>query len=489
MELHLVIEGGRDLSEQVYRQLRDAIRSGRLTDGQQVPPSRLLAQQLGISRKPVADAYARLTFDSLLVGHTGRGTFIKAPPVTQVQPARNVTLAAQARLDQWVGFDCPLRQQASVGRSQYEFCGGAPAPLHFPQDAWRSCVMHGLRQESASRAQYCATEGVASLREAIASHAGFARGVRCTPSQIMITNGAQQALDLLGRIVLEPGSCVAVEDPGYPAARHLFLSQGARVIDVPVDAEGILPEMIPAETRLIYVTPAHQFPLGMPMSQARKTALLARALEIGAVIIEDDYDSEFRYEGRPADSLQGMDQHGIVAFVGSFSKVMLPELRIGYVAAPDALMPALRVAKHLADWHTPSLAQHALAKFIDDGDLARHIRRGHQIYASRRDALQRAFSTFLAPWFEQVPVTAGFHMGAFARKDLDVDLLIRLARRAGVGLYSLASFYHSAPPRPGLFIGYGNIDTLDIEPALLRVRDILFQMAPAAAQGERGAPE
>lgn len=489
MELHLIIEGKRDLSEQVYRQLREAIRSGRLTDGQQVPPSRLLAQQLGISRKPVADAYARLTFDKLLVGHTGRGTFIKAPPAAQVQRSPNVKLSARGRLDQWAAFDSPLRQQAAMGRCQYEFVGGMPAPLHFPQDTWRRCVMHGLRQDSAGRGQYGATEGVASLREAIASHAGFARGVRCTPSQIMITNGAQQALDLLGRIVLEPGSYVAVEDPGYPAARHLFRSQGATVIDVPVDAEGIMPERIPAETRLIYVTPAHQFPLGMPMSHARKTALLARALDIGALIIEDDYDSEFRYEGRPADSLQGMDQHGIVAFVSSFSKVMLPELRIGYVVAPDALLPALRVAKHLTDWHTPSLAQHALAKFIDDGELARHIRRGHQIYASRRDALQRAFSTFLAPWFEQVPVTAGFHMGAFARNDLDVELLIRLARRAGVGLYSLASFYHSARPRPGLFIGYGSIDTLDIEPALLRVREILIQMAPEAAQAERGVPE
>ena len=480
MELHLIIEGKRDLSEQIYRQLRDAIRSGRLTDGQQVPPSRLLAQQLGISRKPVADAYARLTFDSLLVGHSGRGTFIRARPVAQVQRPSNVTLNARGRLDQWAAFDSPLRQQVAMGRCQYEFAGGTPAPLHFPKDAWRSCVMYGLRQDGAGRGQYGATEGVASLRDSIASHAGFARGVRCAASQILITNGAQQALDLLGRITLEPGSYVAVEDPGYPPARHLFRSQGAKVIDVPVDAEGIVPEMIPAETRLIYVTPAHQFPLGMPMSHARKTALLARALDIGAIIIEDDYDSEFRYEGRPADSLQGMDQHGIVAFVSSFSKVMLPELRIGYVAAPDALLPALRVAKHLTDWHTPSLIQHALAKFIDDGDLARHIRRGHQIYASRRDALQHAFSTFLAPWFEQVPVTAGFHMAAFARSEIDIELLIRLARRSGVGLYSLAGFYHSAQPQPGLFIGYGNIDTLDIEPALLCVREILLQMAPEA---------
>ncbi|WP_262311826.1 PLP-dependent aminotransferase family protein, partial [Duganella violaceipulchra] len=214
----------------------------------------------------------------------------------------------------------------------------------------------------------------------------------------------------------------------------------------------------------------------MPMSLGRKTALLARALEIGAIIIEDDYDSEFRYEGRPQDSLQSIDTHGLVVFLSSLSKVMLPELRIGYVVVPESILPALCIAKHLSDWHTASMTQHALAKFIDDGHLAKHIRRGHSIYTSRREAILRGFATHLAPWFEVVPSTAGFHMAAFARKHVDIDLLLRLGRRAGVGLYSLEGFYFEAQPRQGLFLGFGSIDTLDIDTAISRVRGILLQM-------------
>jgi GntR family transcriptional regulator/MocR family aminotransferase len=208
--------------------------------------------------------------------------------------------------------------------------------------------------------------------------------------------------------------------------------------------------------------------------------LLARALEIGAIIVEDDYDSEFRYEGRPSDSLQSMDKHGIVAFVGTLSKIMLPELRLAYIAAPPALLPALCNAKQLADCHSPTLTQYALAKFIDDGDLLRHIRKGQAVYAGRRAELQRCFTGMLAPWFELVPAVAGFHVAALAVKPLDVEMLVRLARRAGVGLYSLNEFYTGSVRRPGLLFGYGAIDTLDIAPALERVRAILLQMDPPA---------
>ena len=485
MELHLNIVGSKDLTGQVYRQLSEAIRSGRLADGQLVPPTRLLAQQLGISRKPVAEAYQRLVYDKLLVGRAGRGTYVSAPRAVALPLAGGplapsqepgVALASRATLARWEGLDSPFREPPHGGRSQFDFIGGAPAPQHFPQDDWRRCVLHGLRQDAVQRGHYTATEGVPALREALARHAAFARGLTCSAAQIIVTNGAQQALDLLGRVLLEPGSCVALEDPGYPVARLLFQGQGARVAHVPVDAEGIVVDAIPDDARLIYVTPAHQFPLGMPMSVARKQALLARALALGAIIVEDDYDSEFRYEGRPTDSLQSMDKHGIVAFIGSLSKVVLPELRIGYVAAPQAILAALKVAKHLADWHTATMTQHALARFIDDGCLLRHIRRGHDIYATRREELQRVFASDLAPWFTLVPAVAGFHVAAFAKRPVDIALLIRLARRAGVGLYALAGFYTVAPARDGLFMGYGAIDTLDIGPALARVRDILVQM-------------
>jgi GntR family transcriptional regulator/MocR family aminotransferase len=480
MDLHLSIEGRKDLSGQLYRQLGSAIRSGRLTDGQQLPPSRLLAQQLGISRKPVAEAYSRLRFETLLIGHTGRGTFVSAPKKAPSRPLGSAALSSRDTLNKWSTLAMPFRQQHASTQVDFDFAGGRPTPHHFPQEEWRRCLLHALRRDSASRGRYAAPQGVVALREAIARHAAFSRGVLSNAESIVVTSGAQQALDLLGRILLEPGSCVAVEDPGYPVARLQFLCQGAEVVGVPVDKEGIVVERIPPEARLIYVTPAHQFPLGMPMSTRRKQMLLARALEIGAIIVEDDYDSEFRYEGRPSDSLQSMDKHGIVAFVGTLSKIMLPELRLAYIAAPPALLPALCNAKQLADCHSPTMTQYALAKFIDDGDLLRHIRKSQAVYAGRRAELQRCFAGMLAPWFELVPAVAGFHVAALAVKPLDVEWLVRLARRAGVGLYSLDEFYTGSVRRPGLLFGYGAIDTLDIAPALERVRAILLQMDPPA---------
>jgi GntR family transcriptional regulator/MocR family aminotransferase len=269
---------------------------------------------------------------------------------------------------------------------------------------------------------------------------------------------------------------VAVEEPGYPPARLLFSAQGAEVVGIPVDAQGLCVDRIPDGTRLVYVTPAHQFPLGTPMSLRRREELLARAHELGAIVIEDDYDSEYRYEGRPTDSLQSMDTRGTVAFVGTFSKTLSPELRLGYLIAPQPILQAVCIAKHLSDWHTSTPAQWALAKFIVDGELNKHIRRSHAVYAERRARIMARFEGDLSPWFELVPATAGIHLAALCRKPVDMEMLLRLARRVDVGLYSLEPFFHFDAPRQGLIFGYGAIDSGDIDPSLDRLRDILLQM-------------
>ncbi|WP_211452568.1 PLP-dependent aminotransferase family protein [Collimonas antrihumi] len=477
MELHVVIDGDKDLAGQVYRQIKEAIQSGRLAAGEQVPPSRLLAQQLQVSRKTVSEAYARLTMDKLLAGQIGTGTFVTAATQPQPSPRRFAAkdLAAGATLKNWLGRSMPL--QPPERRSAYDFFGGGAAKSHFPQAEWRQCILHGLRKSQAARGYYSEPQGLPALREAIARHSAFARGVQCGPMDVLVTNGAQQAIDLVARVLIEPGCTVAVEDPGYPPARLTFASQGARIACIPVDAEGMMVAHIPDDTRLIYVTPAHQFPLGMPMSLARRKALLKRAGELGAIIIEDDYDSEFRYQGRPTDSLQSMDSEGLVAFVGSFSKVMQPELRIGYLIAPPAIREAVTVAKHLCDWHAPTMMQWALAKFIDDGYLQKHIRRCHAMYASRREKLLSRLNADLAPWLQPIAATAGFHLTALASKEVDMRQLLQLARRVDVGLYAIDVFYHEMPPVPGLFFGYGAIETLDIEPALDRVKAILTEIA------------
>ncbi|WP_432725394.1 PLP-dependent aminotransferase family protein [Variovorax sp. W6] len=480
MELHVVIEGDKDLAGQLYRQLKEAIRSGRLAAGEKLPPSRLLAQQLGLSRKTVSEAYARLSYEKLLTGRVGSGTFVAGGAVRKPGTTAARALAGGAMLEHWRGMSTPLRHPAPAGSACYEYIGGAPARDLFPHADWRRCMLHALRQGARSRGLYGESEGLHELRDAIARHARFSRGVRCAAADILVTNGAQQALDLIARVLVEPGSTVAMEEPGYPPARLLLAGQGAKVVGVPVDGEGLVVERIPDGTRLIYVTPAHQFPLGMPMSEERRKALLKRADELGAIVIEDDYDSEFRYEGRPADSLQSMDASGRVVFVGTFSKTLAPDLRLGYLIAPPDVLEAAATAKYLTDCHTATPAQSALAKFIADGDLNRHIRRCHAAYAQRRERIVRRFEQDLSPWFELVPVSAGIHMAALCRHGagdrIDIDQLVRLARRVDVGLYPLAPFFHFSPPRQGLMLGFGAIGEADIDPSLDRVRDVLAQM-------------
>ena len=476
MELHVLIRGDKDLSGQIYRQLKEAIRAGRLVAGEKLPPSRLLAQQLGLSRKTVAEAYARLSYDKLILGRVGSGTFV-ADHAKRARPLKaDAPLAGWETAERWQKMNTPLRHQAPEGNSRYEYIGGTPALALFPHEEWRRCVLDALRQGAKSRGLYGSAEGLPQLREAIARHAAFSRGVRCSAEDVIVTNGAQQALDLVARVLVVPGCTVAMEEPGYPIARLLLQAQGARVASVPVDSEGLVVSGIPDDTRLVYVTPAHQFPLGMSMSAGRREALLARAREIGAIIIEDDYDSEFRYEGRPTDSLQSMDDRGTVAFVGTFSKTLSPELRLGYLIAPPSILQAVATAKHLCDWHTPLLMQRALVKFMADGGLQRHIRRCYAEYAQRRALMLQRLDGDLSNWLTPVPANAGIHLTALCKSPIDMDLLLRLMRRVDVGVYSIDPFFASAAGQQGLMFGLGAISSEDIPPSLDRLRDVLQQM-------------
>jgi GntR family transcriptional regulator/MocR family aminotransferase len=477
VELHIVIQGRKDLANQLYQQLRDSIESGRLAAGVQLPPSRLLAAQLGLSRKTISDTYSRLTYENFLVGKIGSGTFVNTLSAQPQRSSIRSDLASQKVVRKWQDISLPLRHPTLEGTLRCDFIGGATAKTQFPHDDWRRCTQYALRQMSQARGFYSQPEGVAPLRHAIAGHIAFARGVRCSADDVVVCNGAQQALDLIARVLIEPGCTVAMEDPGYTPARLLFAAQGANVVSVPVDEEGIIVDGIPERAHVIYVTPSHQMPLGMPMSVARREALLEKASRIGAIIIEDDYDSEFRYEGRPTDSLQSMDRFGVVAYVGTFSKTLLPELRLGYAVLPSAILEAVIKAKQLTDWHTSTLPQWALAKFISEGLLNKHIRRCHGIYAGRRERILARLAGDLSPWLEAIPCTAGFHMAVMFKVPINLRLLVELARKVEIGLYPLTGFYHSAPTRDGLMLGFGAIETLDIDPALDRLRDVLGQIA------------
>jgi GntR family transcriptional regulator/MocR family aminotransferase len=310
------------------------------------------------------------------------------------------------------------------------------------------------------------------LRHAIARHVAVSRGVQASAEDIVITNGTQQAIDVVARVLLVPGDRVAVEDPGYVPPRLLFQSLGARVIGISVDRQGLVVDQLHNTCRLVHVTPSHQYPLGMSMAPARRLALLEWARRHDAAIIEDDYDTEFRFGGRPLEPLQTLDTSGRVIYVGSFSKTMLPTLRLGFAVLPPSLRDAAHRAKYVTDWHTSGPAQAALASFIDGGGFARHVRKMNATYRARHELLSTILARDFSDQLEVIPSAAGLHVTATARKVSAERLseIVQCASAAGVEVQQLSAFAISGPAQAGLVLGYGAISTDNIEEGLRRLR-------------------
>jgi len=311
--------------------------------------------------------------------------------------------------------------------------------------------------------------GHPALRAAIARHIWLSRGMEVDPEGVTITNGTQQALDLITKILIERGDRVAVEDPGYPPAWRLFRAVGARVEPIPLDAEGLTVSALPSDTRLVYVTPSHQFPVGMAMSLERRLALLEWAQEANAVIVEDDYDGEFRFGDRPFEPLRAMDVTGRVIYVGSFSKSTLPSLRIGFLVSPASLTLAIHAAKYLSDWHTMWAVQGALADFIEEGWYARHVRRMRKEYETRHRAVIRGLDTHFQGHMKVAPSTVGLHICSVATDLSPGDLSSAVTRAIDVGVDELAR-YSIGPSVAGLLFGYGAIGADRIDEGLRRLR-------------------
>jgi GntR family transcriptional regulator / MocR family aminotransferase len=479
VELHVSLEGRGDLTARIYRQLLDAILDGRLRSGERLPPSRELARRLDVARNTVAVAYERLLAEGFLVARVGDGTYVSdAAPVAS--RSRRAPSGRDVR-------PRPIWRTLPVGLTKpaltYNFSVGVPDSALFPFETWRRLVGREVRRATVGSGQYRDPAGHEPLRAAIARYAGVARAVRAGADDVFVTQGAQQAIDLVGRVVIEPGDLVAVEEPGYRQARYVFETLGARVAPVPVDADGLDVAAIPSGARLVYTTPSHQFPTGVPMSLARRGMLLDWARGEGALVVEDDYDSEFRYSTRPLEPLQSIDREGRVIYIGTFSKTLLPLLRIGYLVAPASLQPALTAAKWLADRHGETFTQAALARFLEEGLLARHVRKATRIYAERHDLVLDLLTRNFADWLEVVPSSAGLHVCARLRADAAVDIDAAIVRAADrdVAVESLADYCAKSPGESGLVIGFGGIDVDRIEPGLRRL-GAAFEVTATAAR-------
>ncbi|HEX6474889.1 MAG TPA: PLP-dependent aminotransferase family protein [Candidatus Limnocylindria bacterium] len=467
VDVHVSLSNGHDLSGEIYRQLRSAVLERRLRQGDRLPPTRELARRLGVSRTTTSAAYDRLISEGFAVARTGAGTFVSQ--VSGERPRRPATATVVSPLPAWQRIRLPdyLWEEA-----EFDFRPGVPDVGLFPFPTWRRLMSRQFQPAAVGRGVNGHPAGHEPLRGAIAHHAGLARGIRATADDVVVTNGSQQAIDLIGRVLLRPGDQVAFEDPGYGPPYSLLRAMGARVRGVPVDREGLVVDEIPAGTRLVYVTPAHQMPLGMTMSLARRLALLAWARRNDAAIIEDDYDSEFRFGGRPIEPLHMLDDSGRVIYVASFSKTTLPTLRLGFIIAPPTLWPALHGAKFLTDWHTAMPLQAAMAEFITEGHFARHVRRMRLVYEARHRLMTEILRTRFASQLQAIPSAAGLHISATAT-DASVErmeLVVRRAARLGVGCLPLSLWGLQREPSPGLVLGYGAIGTDRIEAGLDRLR-------------------
>jgi GntR family transcriptional regulator / MocR family aminotransferase len=478
LDIHITLHGRRDLTNQIYGQLRAGIIEGRLAANARLPSTRDLAAQLGVSRKTTLDVFERLIAEGFLRTRAGDGTFVAAG-LTRLPTARAEAASARARAT-GIWRDMPQRMAMPMPPANEsldcDFKGGVTDKTLFPSDAWRRCLHHAIRAQARAGGEvagYRDPGGEQELRLGIARYLAFSRAVTCNWQDVLVTQGAQQALDLLARVVIQPGDVVAVEEPGYPPARALFAALGARIAHVPVDGEGIVVGKLPRNTRLVYVTPSHQFPLGMPMSLERRIELLEWAGKRGAVIVEDDYDGEFRFEGRPVESLKSLDRAGLVAYVGTFSKTIFPDLRIGYVVPPATLREPLWTAKRMFDWHSCMLTQTALGAFLLDGDYAKHLRRMHKAYAERRALLIERLTGELARWFEPMPATAGIHLVARLKSSCDEARVVAAARAASVGLYGIRDFYVGKPNEQGMLFGYGGTNAEAIGRGMARLAALM----------------
>lgn len=469
------------LYKQVYQRLRTAILNGQIPAGTRLPSTRALSEALGVSRNTVLNAYDQLTAEGYIQGKEGSGTVaasllpetllsVDLPPTPDNPVPQNLGISQRGQ----AYLQTPAMPSPKSREPVRAFQLGQPGLDSFPFELWNRCITRRTRYTDPTLYTYQDAAGYRPLREAIANHVVVARGVRCTADQVIVVTGSQGALDLAARVLLDPGDSAWMEDPGYLGARGALVGAGAQIVSVPVDNEGLdVAAGIAAcpHARLAYVTPSHQFPLAVTMSLSRRLALLDWTKYAKAWILEDDYNSEFRFAGRPLAALQGLDTANRVIYIGTFSKILFPALRLGYLVVPEALVDVFYAARRFIDVHPSMLEQSALADFMMEGHLTRHVRRMRGLYAERRELLVELAQSKL-PLQIHAP-EAGMHLVGWLPDGIDGHYASQLAEAQGVFTPSVSVFSMNPLPRSGLLMGYASITESEIRDGVRRLSKAL----------------
>jgi GntR family transcriptional regulator/MocR family aminotransferase len=477
---------------QLYWQLRQRILAGDLPPGAKLPPSRRLAEECGVARATVIHAFAQLQAEGYVESRTGAGTFVVDS--LPLRRGRATAVPCRPDLSHWgqrvqataVPVATPVsgrgqlegEPETAAAAPEIDFGFGRSFSHIFPYDVWRQLLARYLSTDDIILARYGSVAGFTPLRQALAAHLAAERGVRCTPGQVVIVSGAPQTLDILCRLFLKRGDSVLVETPGYADAYNLFRANGAHLTAIPVDAAGLPAAQIPpgVSARFLFVTPSNQFPRGGTMPVARRLALLAWAREQNALIIEDDYDGELRYDGHPLTALQGLDEDGRVIYLGAFSKVLFPALRLGYVVLPPHLVEPFVQAKRLVDRGAPTLTQAAVADFIQEGHFARHLRHLRQVYGERRALLVDALRRHLGEKGQFSTEPAGLHVMVYLKLSCREAEVVQRAAAAGVRVYPGAPYHFQQPAPPSILLGFSGAPEDLIEEGVRRLTAVLANM-------------
>jgi GntR family transcriptional regulator / MocR family aminotransferase len=488
LKLDLKPSGSREASRTLYRELTSAILDGRLAAGAKLPPTRKSLAFFGVSRNTTAEVYEKLVTEGHAVTRHGAGTFVAEPTASRQPPASHVTGEThKIRLNEfWLRPEVTAamsfwRDSAQVAPARkgahVDFRPAMVDSRLFPLDVFRRVSAKQLRSLERRPASYKSAQGNQGnyhLRKAITRHIAVTRAVACQADDILVTAGAQQAFDLLARALVTPHkTIVALEDPGYPPMRVAFAAAGAKLKPVGIDAEGLIIEQLPPDVGVICVTPSHQFPMGVTMSMRRREALIEFARERGAVIVEDDYDGEFRYEGSPLPALRTSQAADVVFYVGTFSKCMLSALRLGFIVAPPWAISTLTAAKNCLDWHCATPIQSAVAAFIAEGHLTRHVRKMRGIYKERREVLLQSLQDKLGDWLSPIPSYYGMHVAAVARAPLDLEAVSEALARQHIKIHTLSRYFLGAQTQAGLVFGYGTVDLAEIRRGISTLRKAL----------------